>query len=182
MIKRNGRESRSNVAGFFAFISRILELYVLPFWLAAMSFGITYFGLSSRLWTAGELLEFRGRLSSYYFQQSGRSPDSYHTDLVLENNRRFWTYAVDKKNAAQVFTAAHPEIRLFVPPEPFVASDGALYAYGLWVDGRMIRSVEDDLTSEYYSKRFGFPALGLLLGALAVILYLHPRRRSAVRP
>jgi len=128
---------------------------------------------------ATDFSEVRGHLESYHIYRSpgGRYPRPI---VILEEGHRFWTGALDEESAASVLKKRGVEVRTYaLPHSTKVPIDGAVKSYGLWVNGQQVKSLEEEIASEEFINRFGFPALAIFLIALAVFIHLKSRRKYA---
>ena len=155
---------------------RVLSLYIAPLFLVAVSIFFVALAFNAPVPQAADFSEVRGRLASYHIYSSsgGRYPK---TIVLLEEGHRFWTAALDEGGAAKVLGKRGVEVRTYVLPHTTkVPIDGAVKAYGLWVNGRQVESLESEIASETLIFRLGLPALAIFLLALAV--YIHMKCRG----
>lgn len=128
-----------------------------------------------------DLAEVRGTLISHsveedrsWFAQhlARRGPTVYVLFRVAGQEGRFWNPALDPENVASALPHPGVELRFHVWPggeRDLVNGDGRK-SYGLSVDGRPIRSVEEAVSDEEAAAGFwaGAGMLALLFGAMGI--------------
>ena len=158
---------------------RVLSLYIGPLFLLSLSIFFIVLAFNAPIPQATDFSEVRGHLASYHIFSSsgGRYPK---TIVVLEEGHRFWTAALDQGSAAKVLKKRGAEVRTYVLTHSTkVPIDGAVKAYGLWVNGRQVESLEAEIASDKLMLRVGLPALAIFLLALAVYIHLKSRGNYA---
>jgi hypothetical protein len=110
---------------------------------------------------ASELRKVSGRLLSYSFHTSGRH--GFEVLLTIEGApHRYWTDALWRSEAAKMLSGA-AQVSLYSDKEPtYRPIDGDAYkSYGLWIDGRPVRSLESALETETLFLHVVFPLMGV---------------------
>jgi len=156
---------------------RVVSLYIAPLFLL----GVGMLGVVPTIITptpqATDFSEVRGHLQSYYIYSPLRYPK---TIMILNEGHRLWTTELDQGGADAVFKKRGAEIRTYVLPNSTNFSiDGAVKAYGLWINGKQLKSLEEEIASGELVIRVGLPALSIFLIALAVFIHLKSRRKYA---
>jgi hypothetical protein len=168
---------RTNVYRHGSNALKVFDVYIAPLFLVGLGGVLIVFGFTISLPKAAELSEVRGHLESYYHKQTGRGRSDYTTIVILEEGGRFWTDAIDKDTAAEMFSRRGVELRFYIEPnsrnDPI---DGAAKSYGLWVNGQEVKFLNATLEHEKFIVRFGFPALGIFIAAISAFIY---RKRKA---
>lgn len=158
---------------------RLISLYIAPLFLIGVGIFFVVLAFAAPVPQAADFAEVRGRLASYHIYSSsgGRYPK---TIVVLEEGQRFWTAALDEGGAGKVLNRRGTEVRTYVLPDSTkVPIDGAVKSYGLWVNGRQVESLEEEIAGETLILHVGLPALATLLLALAVFIHLKNRGKYA---
>lgn len=128
-------------------------------------------GTLMRLPTRDQLSEVRGVLASY--SVVGR----HTTVLRFQDGRSIWTDSVDAEHADDAFATKPVAIRAFVDPNSAAQPiAGAVKAYGMYISGRTIRTVDSALARDRFLLRVVFPALGIGPACIGLILNLRRRR------
>ena len=117
--------------------------------------------MAHRLPTAAELVEVAGRLRSYgfHYERYGQ----YDVLLTIEGApKRYWTDAISRSEAEALFRRPEPvNVRLFTEVHTrYGLTAGAQKSYGLWVDGREIRSLQAALDRDVVFVHYVMPLLG----------------------
>jgi len=158
------------------------DVYVVPLFLLGLGIVLIVLSLTISLPKAAELSEVRGHLESYYHKQTGRGRDDYTTIVTLEEGACFWTNAVNKDTAAKIFSRRGVEVRFYIELNSRNAPiDGAIKSYGLWVNDQQVEDLNSSLEHERFGVRFGFPALGIFLAAIAAFIYRKHKAKVATR-
>ena len=166
-------------------VNRALDGAIAAFLLAA---GIALI-ITSCVWSVparSELHEVTGQLTSYdvrhYSGRFGPSKTWYAVVFRTADGGTFYTEALKDQVAHQAFSRRGAALRFFVTsPARHVNADGAQPAYGLWVDGTEIQSLEATVGHERAMVRLGFPAIGcvlILLGAYQVWRSARPEHHE----
>lgn len=165
---------------------RVLDVYVAPILVASLGIALLIASVATRLPSRSNLVAVEGELQSYEIVSRGRN--GYVTVVSLAGqSSRFWTDAVTKVSAPTLLgpepsrRGGSPRVKLFVERETaYNPIDGdAVKSYGLWIDGRAVRSVEAALQHDELIVRAVFPLLGLALLGLATFIHFRNRKRAA---
>ncbi len=127
-----------------------------------------------------ELIKKHGKLNSYYIRTKQTSLHSTeHTPIfVLEDDSRYWSQAVNKEEAPKILNKKGSEISFYTYPNPVTHKDGATRAYGLWIDGQQIISLEEELEKNHKGRillSLAFIAMGAIFIIPSVVIL---RKRS----
>ena len=146
--------------------------------LMATALGLFLLGVAvfQQLPGESELQEVRGTLSSYAFHGSRKG--GFDVVLTIEGApHRYWTDALSRDAAVQTLRGA-PQVSLYSERNPtYGPIDGDAYkSYGLWIDGRPVRSLEAALKRDAFFLHIAFPILGVACLGLALLGW---RRRPA---
>src|SRR5262245_1032777 len=161
--------------------TQAFDIYIVPLFLLGVGIVLIALSITISLPNAAELLEVRGHLESYYHKQNGRGREDYTTIITLEEGARFWTNAVNKDTAAKIFSRRGVEVRFYIEPNSRAAPiDGAIKSYGLWVNDQQVEALNSSLEQERFIVRFCFPALGIILAAIAAFSYRKRKAKFAV--
>ena len=121
----------------------------------------------------GDLHEVQGHLSSFYVKHysnrpwwPGESKTWYSTVFKTEEGGIYYNGALTESLVRQTLRPG-ASLRFYITARPrHTLAEGAQPAYGLFVDGTEVQSLDSALGHERGMVRFGFPVLGLLLMAL----------------
>jgi len=158
---------------------KILDVYIGPLLMLGLGLFCFIITFTASFPEANSLTEVRGHLSSYYFSQTGRGKGDYTTIVSLGEGSRFWTNVTNKDNAATILKDRGLEVRYYVDPHSTnVPMDGdAIKAYGLWINGNRIQSVEDAISDDKVATHFYLPAVGVFSTVVAIVLFRRNRSK-----
>lgn len=128
---------------------------------------LLWFAASAAIPSEAELEEVRGALGSYSCRGKAFTPVC---DLTLQNGSYFWTDALYRSGADELFRGKPVEIR---------AGTKEGKGYGLWVNGSEIRTNEYALRRDWVMLRLIIPLLGCAMLAFAVLYLFRSTRTSA---
>ncbi len=158
----------------------LLDVYVAPLLLLCLGIVFVVLTFTTSNPKATDLSEVRGHLESYYFNQWGRGHDDYNTVLILEEDSRFWTDALNKDTAKSLLNTRGIEVRLYVEANSTnVTTDGAVKSFGLWVSGQEIESLDAAFGREKFIMHFCFPTLGIFSIIAAAFIYRRNKAKYA---
>jgi hypothetical protein len=132
--------------------------------------------MAHRLPTAADLVEVAGRLRTYRFHDGGHG--RYDVLLSIEGTtKRYWTDALSRGEADALFNRPGPvNVRLFAEVQTrYGLTAGAQKSWGLWVDGREIKSLQAALERDVIFAHYVMP----LFGSAFFLLTLGLGRRLA---
>ena len=152
--------------------SKAFELYVLPLILLVCGIALITQAFTTSFPEPNSLSEVSGHLSSYSFYQTGRGKGDYKTIISLQEGTRCWTNAIYKNDAEFIFKRRGQEVRYYVDPHSTKRMDrDVVKAYGLWIDGKEIQSVEETIKHDKANARFWSPAIGIFSIGVGVFIY-----------
>ncbi|HEX6173051.1 MAG TPA: hypothetical protein VF089_03485 [Candidatus Binatia bacterium] len=158
--------------GYYAHIKPVLLVIA---GIAAIGYGV-----GTQLSSSEEFSEIRGILVRYEIAESeSRRSEPHSVILVLRDGRRFWTNAVNKYEAGQLFGMLPARVRVFIERKaPPKLKTGAVKSYGLTVNGQDILTLDAALRREMIIARYGLPVLGVLAITGGVLLYVIKKQRK----
>jgi hypothetical protein len=139
--------------------------------------------------TREDLTGVSGELASYsieadqswFARHVQRRSDGYVLFKIANHDGRFWSDAVDPRNAHSIFLR-HGVLLSFYRPSPrslaLVNGDGEK-TYGLTVDGTQVQSPDDAVAHDTVLARHVLPGMAVAMFGLAVYWWRNPRRRIA---
>lgn len=155
----------------------VFDAYIVPLFMLGLGLVLIILAFTISLPEAKKLSEIRGHVGSYHFYQTGRGQGDYATIILLQEGPRLWTKAISKETAKAIFRQQGMEVLVYINPNSTdVPMDGAIKAYGLWVDGKQIQSQHEAISQERLIVRICFPALGLFFAAMAI--FSHRRNKA----
>ena len=151
----------------------VFDVYVAPLFLLAVGLVFIVLTFTMSFPEPSSLSEVRGHLSTYDFHQTGRGKGDYTTIITLQEGPRFWTHAIDRENAEAVLRERGLEVRYYFDPHSVnVPMDGdAIKAYGLWIEGNEIQSVDEGLRADKIATYVYSPAIGIFGVVAALLIY-----------
>lgn len=150
-----------------------MDSYLGPLFMLGIGLGCVIIAFTTSFPKASSLVEVRGHLGSYFFYQTGRGKGDYTTIVSLKEGPRFWTDVIKKGNADGLLRDRIVEVSYYVDPHSTnVPMDGdAIKAYGLWINGNRLQSVEDAISDDQVATHFYLPAVGILLIVVGILIY-----------
>jgi hypothetical protein len=138
--------------------------------------------VTSFVWSVpqpSDVVEVRGHLRSFDVKHCsnlpwfpGESKTWYSTVFTTEEGGLFYNEALNEEVARSALQVPSAALRFYIASTPrHISAEGAQPAYGLWVNGAEIQSLDAALGSERLWVRFGFPVLGIVLIALGYGLW-----------
>ncbi len=115
-----------------------------------------------------------GKLKHFYHKQVGRFASNYVTIIEIYNDRKIWTRAINKEEAANLLTSQRIDIKAFIIEQSNAKPiEGADKAYGLWINNSEIVSASGAINSDRIFLRYIFPMLTVFIVAVAYCIRLY---------